>query len=127
VRRHDHREVELETEAGPLRVGLWTDKWVIAWRLYDSEEAEEVFDVRAREAEDLVPPLVRIGMTEQAARALALELIAERAVMDEEESDSRLAERLLPWQRRARPAGAFARGTRVILTRGRTGETGFPP
>ena len=85
MRRHDHREVELETEAGPLRVGLWTDKWVIAWRLDGSEEAEEVFDVRAREAEDLVPPLVRIGMTEQAARALALELIAERAVMDEEE------------------------------------------
>jgi hypothetical protein len=85
VRRHNRREVDLETEVGPLRVGLWTDKWVLAWRLDASKAVEEVFDVSAREAEDLVPPLVRIGMTEQAARALALELIAERAVMDEEE------------------------------------------
>jgi hypothetical protein len=85
VRRHNRREVDLETEAGPLRAGLWRDKWVLAWRLDGSEAVEEVFDVSAREAEDLVPPLVRIGMTEQAARALALELIAERAVMDEEE------------------------------------------
>jgi len=33
--------------------------------------AEGVFDVFARQAEDLVPPLVRIGMSEQPARALA--------------------------------------------------------
>jgi hypothetical protein len=32
-----------------------------------------------------VPSLLRIGMSEQPARALAAELIAERAVMDEED------------------------------------------
>jgi hypothetical protein len=85
VRRHDHREVDLETEVGPLRVALWRDKWVLAWRRDGSEAVEEVFDVFAREAEDLVPPLVDIGMTAQPARALAVELIAERAVMDEED------------------------------------------
>ena len=89
VRRHNRREVDLETEAGPLRVGLWSDKWVLAWRRDGSEAVEEVFDVSAREAareaDDLVHPLVRIGMSGQAARALAVELIAERAMMDEEE------------------------------------------
>jgi hypothetical protein len=85
VRRHDRREVDLETEAGPLRVALWRDKWVLAWRRDGSDAVEEVFDVFARQAEDLVLPLVRIGMTEQPAQALAAELIAERAVMDEED------------------------------------------
>ena len=85
MRRHNRRKVDLETEAGPLRVGLWRDKWVLAWRRDGSEELEEVFDVFARQAEDLVHPLVRIGMTEQPARALAAELIAERAVMDKED------------------------------------------
>ncbi len=85
VRRHDRRQVDLETEAGPLRVALWRDKWVLAWRRDGSEAVEEVFDVFARQAEDLVPPLVRIGMSEQPAQALASELIAERAVMDEED------------------------------------------
>jgi hypothetical protein len=49
MRRHDRREVDLETEAGPLRVGLWRDKWVLAWRRDGSEELEEVFDVFARQ------------------------------------------------------------------------------
>jgi hypothetical protein len=44
-----------------------------------------IFGVFAREAEDLVLPLVHIRMTEQPAPALATELMAERAVMDEEE------------------------------------------
>jgi hypothetical protein len=57
----------------------------LAWRRDGSEAVEEVFDVFAREAEDLVPQLVRIGMTKQPARALAAELIAERAVMNEED------------------------------------------
>ena len=85
VRRHDRREVDLETEAGPLRVALWRDKWVLVWRCDGSDTVAEVFDVFAREAEDLVAPFVRIGMTEQPARALVADLIAERVVMDEEE------------------------------------------
>jgi hypothetical protein len=68
VRRHHRREVDLETEAGPLRVALWRDKWVLAWRRDGSEAVEEVFDVFARQAEDLVLPLVRIGMSEQPAQ-----------------------------------------------------------
>ena len=85
MRRHDRREVDVETEAGPLRVALWRDKWVLTSRRRGSEAIEELFDVFARAAEDLVPPLVRIGMAEQPARALADELIAERAVMDRDE------------------------------------------
>ena len=63
VRRRDDRQVDLETEAGPLRVALWRDRWVLAWRRDGSGAVEEVFDVFAREAEDLVPPLVRSGET----------------------------------------------------------------
>jgi hypothetical protein len=85
MRRHGGREVDLETEVGPLRVGLWSDQWVLAHRREGSEELDELFDVVAREPQDLVAPLVSTGMTEQAARALAEELIAERAVMDREE------------------------------------------
>ena len=85
MRRHGGREVDLETEVGPLRVGLWSDQWVLAHRREGSEELDELFDVVAREPQDLVAPLVSTGMTEQAARALAEELIGERAVMDREE------------------------------------------
>jgi hypothetical protein len=85
IRRYENRIVDTESDAGPLRVALWRDKWVLAWRREGSEAAEEVFDVFARRGEDLMPPLLDIGMTEQAARTLAEELIAERAVMDEEE------------------------------------------
>jgi len=60
---------------------------VLAWRRGGSEAVEEVFDVFARQADDLVLPLVRIGMSEQPAQALAAELIAERAVMDEEDDE----------------------------------------
>ena len=68
-------------------MALWRDKWVLAWRRDGSDAVEEVFDVFARQAEDLVLPLVRIGMSEQPAQALAAELIAERAVMDEEDDE----------------------------------------
>jgi len=78
--------VDVDSEAGPLRVALWRDSWVLAWRREGLEASEEVFDVFARGAEDLVPPLVHIGMSEQAAGTLAQELIAERAVMDREEA-----------------------------------------
>jgi hypothetical protein len=83
--RHSPREVDLDTQAGPLRVGLWRDQWVLACRREGSKTLDEVFDVVAREPQDLMTPLVHIGITEQAARALAEELIAERAVMDKEE------------------------------------------
>jgi hypothetical protein len=76
--------VDVESDAGPLRVALWEDHWVLAWRREGSEPTEELFDVFADGAENLVPPLVHVGMTEQAARALANELIAERALMDGE-------------------------------------------
>ncbi len=84
IRRYENRIVDTESDAGPLRVALWRDKWVLAWRREGSETAEEVFDVFARYAEDLTAPLVHLGITDQAARALANELIAERAVMDKE-------------------------------------------
>jgi hypothetical protein len=84
IRRYENRIVDTESDAGPLRVALWRDKWVLAWRREGSETAEEVFDVFARYAEDLTPPLVHMGMTEKAAQVLANELIAERAVMDRE-------------------------------------------
>jgi hypothetical protein len=86
MQRHSTREVDVDTEAGSFRIGLWGDNWVLAWRRTGNDEtAEEVFDVLAREAEDLVPPLAGLGLTEQAARGLADQLIAERAEMDKEE------------------------------------------
>jgi hypothetical protein len=47
---------------------------------------EEVFDVFARNPADQVSPLVGLGLTEQAAVELAQQLIAERAAMDQDES-----------------------------------------
>ena len=68
--------------AGAFRLGLWADEWVIAWRLDADDVGEEVFDVPARTAEDLVDPLIGLGIAEEAARRLAVELLAERAAMD---------------------------------------------
>jgi hypothetical protein len=85
VRRQSAREVDVDTEAGPLRIGLWSDNWVLAWRRVGHESGEEVFDVFARGAEDLVSPLVGLGLSEKAARGLAGQLISERAAMDKDE------------------------------------------
>jgi alkylhydroperoxidase family enzyme len=86
VRRQGAREVDVDTQAGPLRVRLWNDNWVLAWRRSGGEAVEEVFDVFARNPADLVSPLVGLGLTEQAAVELAQQLIAERAAMDQDES-----------------------------------------
>jgi hypothetical protein len=82
MRRLGDRRVDVETDAGPLRFGLWADKWVIAWRRTEGATGEEVFDVFARTAEELVAPLVHHGFAEHAARELAEALVAERAAMD---------------------------------------------
>jgi hypothetical protein len=57
MKRRSPREVDVETEAGSLRVGLWSDGWVLGWRRQGAEAVEEVFDVFAPDAEALVPPL----------------------------------------------------------------------
>ena len=85
VRRHDRRLVDVDTEAGQLRIGLWSDGWVLAWRREGDETRAEVFDDFAPVAEDIVPPLVNLGIGDGAARRLAGELISERAAMDRAE------------------------------------------
>jgi hypothetical protein len=85
VKRHSAREVDLETDVGPLRIGLWSDGWVLAWRRKGADARDEVFDVYAADPEALAIPLRKLGMTEEAAHQLATELVAERAMMDRED------------------------------------------
>jgi hypothetical protein len=82
MRRLGGRLIDIETPVGPLRVALWVDGWVLAWRREGTETTEEVVDVFARVDADLLPSLVRIGMTDEVAATLAEDLIAMRAVMD---------------------------------------------
>jgi hypothetical protein len=84
VRRHSAREVDVDTEAGTLRIGLWSDGWVLAMRRDGAQAGEEVFDVFARGPSDLVGPLIDVGISEPAAQRLAEELVEERASMDRE-------------------------------------------
>ena len=70
-----------------MRLGLWADNWVIAWLREGGDAGDEVFDVFARTVEDLVRPLIELGLSEEAARGLAAELLAERAAMDAAEGE----------------------------------------
>ena len=68
--KRSHREVDLDSEVGPMRVGLWADRWVIGWLRQGEEPMRELFDVFAPSAEDLVGPLLA-GLSQAAAARLA--------------------------------------------------------